>query len=212
MLRKLSSVLATLVLAAGLGLAASGSASASFVATTGHYVGAGHNPGPVMVQFTYNHGSLTGVKVGDRSFGDGSVTNAVFDYCDRGGNCLRGRWYNSVYVGGDFKIAGHAWTPFQVLPREEPARGNYSGFTHPNFDTVVTFKAVNEHGGLYLKDFRIGGRLIGSAHVGHLGHFDTSHGGTSFKGFWDSAHHVWGQYKLHGTHHWVTFEANQYLS
>lgn len=212
MLRKILSLLAALALAAGFGVAVSGTASAtSFTVTPGSYVGAGHQSGPVMVQFHYSHGSLSGVKVGNQGFGNGSVHNGAFNYCDHAGNCLRGQWYNAVYVGGEFKPSGHhTWTPFEALPRETPARGTYSGYNNPGFDTTVTFRAVDENGSFIVKDFRIAGRLIGNAHIGHAGHFDTSHGGTSFKGFWDSKHHVWGQYRLHGSSHWVTFEANQY--
>ena len=213
MLRKLSSVLAALALAAGVGVAASGTASAqSFTPTVGHYIGAGHTTTAVMVQLSYGHGVLSGVKVGSHNLGTGFVSGShAFDYCDRGGNCIRGQWYNAVYVGGSFKLAGHhTWSDFVLFPAFTPSAGTYAGSNYPGFGTAVDFKAVHEHGGMIIKDFRIGHRLIGNAHVGHLGHFDTCHGGTCFKGFWDTEHHVWGQFKPHGAHHWSNFEANQY--
>jgi hypothetical protein len=214
MLRKLSSVLAALALAAGFAVAASGTASAqSFTPTTGHYMGAGHMTSAVMVQLTLTqHGTLSGVKVGSHNIGGGHVRDNMFDYCDHSGNCFRGKWYNSVYVGGSFKLAGHhTWSDFGLYPAYTPSPGDYSGSDYPGYHTSVGFKAVHEHGGLIIKNFRIDHHIIGNAHVGHYGHFDTCHGGTCFSGFWDASSHVLGRYKLHGTHHWVNFDANQYL-
>ena len=218
MLRKLSSVLAALALAAGFGVVASSSATAqSFTPTTGHYIGAGHTTHALMVQLNYDHrhGTVSNVKVGGHSIGGGTSVNHSyeFSYCDHAGSCIAGKWYNSVYLAGKFKLAGHhTWSDFVLYPRVAPAAGSYSGSDYPGFHNTVSFRAVHEHGNLVISGFKINHHVIGNAHVGSQGHFDTCHGGTCFKGFWDTQHHVWGQYKLHGTHHWVNFEANQYLA
>ncbi len=218
MLRKLCSVFAALAVAAGL-VATSGVASeASSVApVAGHYVAAELHPGShgsnmIIFELKHNsHGSLYihGFRVGHQGYGNASVGHDYkFDVCNSS-YCYKGQWYNAGYVHGWFKPSGTShWVEFEGHPRTTPDAGMYSGggSSHPS---SVAFVLKHEHGNLMVKGFKINGQVYGDAHVSH-GIFDVSHGGTTFRGFWNTSSSVHGQYRLHGTHTWVGFTANAY--
>lgn len=218
MIRKLCSVFAALAVAAGL-VATSGVASqaSSFSPMTGHYVAAESQPGSHgsnMITFELkknSHGALQihGFMVGHQGYGNASVGHDhKFDVCNHH-YCYKGQWYNAGYVHGWFKPSGSShWVEFVGDPRATPGAGMYmgSGSAHPS---SVGFTLKHEHGNLVVKGFKINGHVYGDAHVSH-GIFDTSHGGTAFRGFWQTSSLVYGQYKLHGTHTWVGFTAYAY--
>ena len=218
MLRKLCSVFAVLAVAAGL-VATTGVASeaSSFSPMTGHYVAVESHPGShgsnmIVFELKRNsHGGLqiNGFKVGHQSYGNASVgSDHKFSVCNNN-YCYKGQWYNAGYVHGWFKSSGSShWVEFVGDPRATPSDGMYmgSGDAHPS---SVGFTLKNDHGNLIVKDFEINGKVYGNVHLSN-GTFSVSHGGTAFQGFWNTAYSVYGQYKLHGTHHWVGFTAYRY--
>lgn len=219
MIRKVCSVLAALTVAAGLVAATSAASEAtSFTPRSGHYVAAENYPGQhgsAMITFEVKHTGhglqIQNFKVGHQGYGNAMVgSNHHFNVCNHHW-CYKGLWYNDQYVSGSFKPHGSShWTEFLGHPRPAPGPGMYagSGMSHPS--KAVDFTVVREHGNLVIKHFEIGGHVYGNAHVHHDGTFDTSHGGTAFKGFWHTSSYVYGQYRLHGTHTWVGFVANAY--
>ncbi|MEP9363149.1 hypothetical protein ABLE68_09310 [Nocardioides sp. CN2-186] len=218
MIRKFATACAALAVAAGL-VTASGVASeaSSFTPSTGHYVAVESHPGSHgsnMITFEVkrlSHGALQiqGFKVGHQGYGNATIDHEhKFSVCNSH-YCYKGQWYNAGYAHGWFKPSGSShWVEFLGHPREMPGTGMYmgSGSSHPS---SVGFTLKNEHGNLVVKGFKINGHVYGDAHVSN-GIFDTSHAGTSFRGFWHTATSVYGQYKLHGTHTWVGFTANAY--
>lgn len=202
-IRKLCAAVAALLVSAGL-VATLGAPSEArtFSPQTGPYVAVDANHashGSDMVTFDVTQTSaglqVANFKVGTRIIDATAIVSSAnhhFSGC-HGDTCIRGTWAAADRLYGEFKLRDSPhWTSYRGHPRPTPKPGTYVG------SDGIEFRLVREdNGALWVRDFKIDGRLLGSgsAYV-HLGSF--SHG---FSGFWLTATHVYGRYHRYGAVH-----------
>jgi hypothetical protein len=202
--RRLASVLAALVCAAGLSLVSAGSASADVSPVAGAYNGVDHHS--AVVSFSYNGSSISHFTVGSIFIGSAHVSNGQFPETCGGGYCIKGRWLTETHLEGHWRRGGsHEWTSFTASTTAfRPYAGTYAGNDHTSLS--IRFSFSNGH----LRAFTWDHNLIGDAPVDHVHHFNICHRNFCFKGHWQNEYSVVGEWRhLHETT-WHTWDANAY--
>jgi len=120
MLRKISAVLAALVVMTGLTLAVSSGADAkSVLPAHGSYAGVDH--GGRMVTFSFSGNTMSHFTVGHTVIGGAHVCNGAWHETCHNGMCIKGMWMSDTHVTGSWRQGGGAWVHFN-RPRPQRAR------------------------------------------------------------------------------------------
>ncbi|GAW50189.1 MULTISPECIES: hypothetical protein [unclassified Nocardioides] len=108
-MRKLLSVLAVLLCAAGFASAVPAPAQTAPAARAalpyeGHYRGMDQHHRTVTFTYTRAHG-MTNFRVGHQSFGGAQVSGGRWHHTCHHGYCTRGQWHHDFYVTGHWNVS-----------------------------------------------------------------------------------------------------------
>jgi hypothetical protein len=207
MLRKLSAVLAALIVTTGLTVALTSGADAKGVLPSeGNYAGVDH--GGRMVTLTFSGNYMSHFTVASKVIGGAHVNNegAWHETC-HGGFCTKGMWVSDKHIQGAWRPGGGSWTPFSVYLEEpiQPYHGTYMGRDHSGLSIHLSF------GSGRINNFKLDHSVRGNIPVTHA-KFETCLPSICVKGHWQSPYAVVGSWRPVDGSHWTAFEAHAYAT
>lgn len=209
MLRKLSAVLASLVVLTGLTLVfTSGADAKSVLPTHGSYAGVDH--GGRMITFSFAGNTMTHFTVNHTVIGGAHVSNGAWHETCHNGMCTKGMWQSDTHVTGSWRSAsGGSWVHFSATYKPstaiQPYGGTYLGRDHTGLRVHLTYR----NGGI--QGFSLDHSVRGNIAV-HNARFETCLPSICVKGHWQSEYEVIGSWRPVNSSTWVTWDAYAYAS
>jgi hypothetical protein len=209
MLRKLSAVLAALVVMTGLGFAVTSGADAkSVLPAGGAYAGVDH--GGRMITFSFSGNTMTHFTVNHTVIGGAHVGGGAWHETCHNGMCTKGMWVTDHHVTGSWRSAsGGAWVHFNVYYKPgstiPPYTGAYLGQDRSGLRVHLTFRDGTIHGFSLNHSARGNIAVRGST-------FETCLPSICVKGHWQSEYEVIGSWRPVNSSTWVPWDAYAYAS
>ena len=204
MLRKLSAVLAALIVAVGLTAAVTSGADAkSVLPANGNYAGVDHGGRMVTLSFSGNY--MSHFTVGHKVIGGAHVSKGAWHETCHGGFCTKGMWVTDNHIQGSWREGGGSWVHFSVYREQpiQPYHGTYMGRDHSGLRIHLAF------GNGRINAFTLDHSNRGNVPVTNA-KFETCLPSICVKGHWQSEYEIVGSWRPSNGSHWSTFDAYAY--